>query len=63
MKKYLRVDIERGIAGEDVTVFHPLDGDETEADRKQTAADIFQDKCNYGFSVVDESDVPEDQRV
>lgn len=60
--KYLRVDIDRGIAGQDVTEFIPLDGNESEKDFEELAADAFHNECNYGFSVVDTSEVPEDQR-
>ncbi len=35
--KYLRVDVERGIAGQDITTFVPLDGDESDQDLEETA--------------------------
>lgn len=61
-KKYLRIDIEHGLAGQDITTFIALDGDEDDDDHNQMASDTFFNECNYGYSVVDESDVPEDQR-
>ncbi len=62
MARYLRVDIDRGLAGQDVTEYIELDGDETEDDRNQMAADAFANHCSYGHSVVDESDVPTGER-
>ncbi len=61
MKKYLRVSIDNG-SGQSVVVYEELDGDESESDREESAADIFSMYCSYGHEVVDESDVPEDER-
>lgn len=62
MTKYLRVDIERGLAGQDVTEYHQLEGDETNKDLEEIAADVLANYCSYGHSIVDESDVPANQR-
>lgn len=61
MAKYLRVDIDT-FAGDDVTAYHQLDGDETADDLGELAADMLRDYCTYGYSVVDESDVPSQDR-
>jgi len=62
MSKYLRVDIDRGIAGQDATEYREIDGDETDDELNDTAAEMFANHCSYGYSVVDESDVPEDEQ-
>jgi len=59
--KYLRISIEQG-PSEGVIVYEPLDGNETEEELEQQAADYFHNYCSYGFSVVDESEVPKDER-
>lgn len=62
MKQYLRVDIERGLAGQDITTFIVLDGDEDDDEHNSMASDAFFNECNYGYLVVDESQVPESER-
>ena len=61
MKKYLKIVIEAG-PPEAVTEFEPLRGDESVEAMEQQAADVFSNYCSYGFVVVDESEVPEDER-
>lgn len=60
--RYLRVDIE--IPYDSTAVFTPLDPltEYTDKDLEQLAEDLFHNECNYGYSVVDESDVPEGER-
>ena len=60
MTKYLRVDIDRGLAGQDMTEYIELPGHETEEEKEELARDVFQDHCSYGWSVVDESEVSDD---
>ncbi len=62
MTKYLRVDIDRGLAGCDVTEFYEIVGDETDEQLKVFAKEVFTNHCTYGYSVVDESDVPANER-
>jgi hypothetical protein len=62
MPKYLQVDIERNLAGCDVTEYIVLDGGETDADLSEIAAGVFANYCTYGYVVVDESEVPDDER-
>lgn len=59
-KKYLRVDIE--LPTETQEVFLPLTGGEWPTEIDEMAAHAFFDVVNYGHHVVDESEVPEDQR-
>lgn len=60
MKRYIKVVTETPY--DEITEYQELGLDETEASIEQIAADIFHNSCNYGYSVVDESDVPEGER-
>lgn len=62
MVRYLRVDIETRY--DSTSVFTALDPltEYTDKDLERVAEDLFYNECNYGYSVVDESDVPEGER-
>lgn len=58
--KYLRVDVE--MPHDSQSVFEELGGDETDEQLDSIAADCLATLVTYGYSVVDESEVPEDER-
>ena len=60
--RYLRVVINTPY--DSSYVYEPLDqlSEYTEKDLDSIAQDIFYNEYNYGFDVVDESDVPEHER-
>lgn len=58
--KYLRVDVE--MPHDSQSVFEELAGDETDEQLDRIAADCLATLVTYGYSVVDESEVPEDER-
>ena len=60
MKKYLKVITET--PHDTITSYAELSGEETESQIADSAEDLFHNVCNYGYSVVDESEVPEDER-
>lgn len=64
MTKYLKVEIEGKYVGQDTTVYQPLeDGEEySEKELKEWAQDLVNQEYSWGHSVVDEDEVPEDER-
>lgn len=62
MSRYLRIDIEGPYVGTDRTSYVELTGDETEAVLDEIAYDAYLEYASYGYSVVDEGDVPEGER-
>jgi hypothetical protein len=61
--KYLKVEIEGKYVGQDVTVYQPLDDEEySEKELEEWAQDLVNNEFTWGHSVVDEEDVPEDER-
>ena len=62
--KYLRVDIEGPTIGSDQTEYVALDDDKTysEKDLEDLGQDAVNQVCTWGGSVVDESEVPENER-
>lgn len=63
MTKYLKVITETPY--DEITSYQELTDADLEAGEKhleQIAADLFHNECNYGYDVVDESDVPEGER-
>lgn len=59
-KKYLRVDTETPY--DTITEYQEITGEETQAVLDGYAEDMFNNNCNYGSQVVDEADVPEEDR-
>ncbi|ATI18761.1 hypothetical protein SEA_DAUDAU_60 [Streptomyces phage Daudau] len=62
--RYVKVDIEGKFIGSDVTVYAPLeDGVEYTPDEiEDIAQDLVNQEYTWGHDVVDESEVPEDER-
>ena len=62
MARYLRVDIET--IHDSYPVFDRLDDltEYTENELEEVAEVLFGNECNYGYSVVDESEVPAEDR-
>jgi hypothetical protein len=60
VKKYLRVITETPY--QEITSYQELTGEESETELADYADGMFHNECNYGYSVVDESEVPEDER-
>ncbi|MEX1655555.1 hypothetical protein ABZ960_20640 [Streptomyces pseudovenezuelae] len=63
--RYLKVDIEGKYVGTDQTIYQPLDEglEYTAEDLERWAQDIVNQEYSWGHDVVDEADVPEDQRA
>jgi hypothetical protein len=60
VKKYIRVITETPY--DTITEYQEIEGDETEKALEGIASDIFYNSCNFGYKVVDESEVPEGER-
>lgn len=63
MKKYIRVVTTTPY--DDIVEYQELDPSDLEAGEehlKRIAADLFYNNCSYGFSVVDEAAVPEEEK-
>lgn len=62
MKRYIRVITETPY--DEITEYQeltPVDLELGEKHLEEIAADMFHNNCNYGYSVVDENEVPEDE--
>lgn len=64
MARYLRVDVEGPVVGSGRIVYTALDGatDYTDKDLEEIAQDVVNSVYSWGHSVVDESEVPENDR-
>jgi hypothetical protein len=63
VKRYIRVVTSTPY--DEITEYQELDPEDIAAGEEhleQIAADMFHNNCNYGYSVVDESEVPEGGR-
>lgn len=62
MTKYVRVVTSTPY--DEITDYAELSPEEADDDKsvERAAADLFYNNCNYGYSVVDESEVPEEHR-
>jgi len=64
VKKYIRVVTTTPY--DEITEYQELDPSDLEKGERHLegiATDLFHNNCNYGFSVVDEADVPEGDRA
>lgn len=60
MTKYVKVNISTPY--DEFTDYVEVGDEISEKEVEETAADTFYNRCNYGFKLVDESEVPEDER-
>lgn len=60
MKKYVEVIIETPY--DEFTDYYELPPDADEETAADMAATGFHNRCNYGYSIVDETQVPEGER-
>lgn len=61
MPKILRVIAEAGCDSQ--TTYHRIPDDYDEKDQKRFAEDVFFDWANFGFSIVDEDQVPDYEEI
>lgn len=59
-KRYLKVITETPY--DTIYSYSELDGTEKDKQLANIAQDLFHNECSYGYEVVDEADVPEDDR-
>ncbi len=60
MSKYVR--IVTSTPYDELVDYVKVGDDISEEGVSETAADAFFNRCNYGYKLVDESEVPEDER-